>query len=153
MTDPNPPTGSSNSQAASPDTTTPADGRSESRGATASQQGKRIGLTDDVNGNGPPADEEADDDDENAEEEEDSDDEEEEDNDDEDDDDEDDENDEDEEPKLKYARLTQHLSAVYRNGDATSSFIVAGDKMITGTHDGNIVSTATCPCVYVKTAS
>ncbi|KAK0612156.1 hypothetical protein B0T14DRAFT_531708 [Immersiella caudata] len=46
--------------------------------------------------------------------------------------------DEDEEPKLKYARLTPHLGAVYRNGDATSSFLVAGDKMILGTHNGNI---------------
>ena len=45
---------------------------------------------------------------------------------------------EDEEPKLKYARLTQHLGAVYRNGDATSAFLVAGDKMIVGTHNGNI---------------
>ncbi|KAK5657540.1 hypothetical protein OQA88_3113 [Cercophora sp. LCS_1] len=44
----------------------------------------------------------------------------------------------DDEPKLKYARLTQHLGAVYRNGDATSSFLVAGDKMIAGTHNGNI---------------
>lgn len=50
------------------------------------------------------------------------------------------EDDEDEEPKLKYARLTPHLGAVYRNGDATSSFLVAGDKMIIGTHNGNIVS-------------
>ncbi|SPN99178.1 related to VPS41 - required for the vacuolar assembly [Cephalotrichum gorgonifer] len=52
--------------------------------------------------------------------------------------DEEDEDDEDEEPKLKYARLTQHLGPVYRNGDATSSFLVAGDKMIVGTHNGNI---------------
>ena len=40
------------------------------------------------------------------------------------------EDDEDEEPKLKYARLTQHLGPVYRNGDATSAFLVAGDKMV-----------------------
>ncbi len=33
-------------------------------------------------------------------------------------------------PKLKYARLTQHLGGVYRNGDATSSFLVGGDKMV-----------------------
>ncbi|KAI1878235.1 uncharacterized protein JN550_000417 [Neoarthrinium moseri] len=46
--------------------------------------------------------------------------------------------DEEDEPKLKYARLTQHLSSVYRNGDMTSAFIVAGDKMIVGTHGGNI---------------
>ncbi|KAK6213225.1 WD repeat domain-containing protein [Colletotrichum tabaci] len=44
----------------------------------------------------------------------------------------DDEDDEDEEPRLKYARLTQHLGPIYRNGDATSSFLVAG------THNGNI---------------
>lgn len=53
------------------------------------------------------------------------------------DDDEEDE-DEDEEPRLKYARLTPHLGPVYRNGDATSSFLTAGDKMIIGTHNGNI---------------
>jgi hypothetical protein len=34
------------------------------------------------------------------------------------------------EPKLKYARLTSHLGPVYRNGDATSTFLVAGDKMV-----------------------
>jgi hypothetical protein len=50
--------------------------------------------------------------------------------DDDDDDDSDEEEEEDEEPKLKYARLTQHLGPVYRNGDATSSFLVAGDKMV-----------------------
>lgn len=38
--------------------------------------------------------------------------------------------DEDEEPRLKYASLTQHLKTVYRNGDATSAFLVAGDKMV-----------------------
>ncbi|KAE8358247.1 hypothetical protein BDV27DRAFT_71736 [Aspergillus caelatus] len=49
------------------------------------------------------------------------------------------EDDEDEEePHLKYAYLTKHLGAVYRNGDATSSFLAAGDKMIIGTHNGNI---------------
>ncbi|KAH8673522.1 WD domain-containing protein [Xylariales sp. PMI_506] len=46
--------------------------------------------------------------------------------------------DEDDEPRLKYARLTQHLSAVYRNGDMTSAFLVSGDKMVVGTHNGNI---------------
>ncbi|OAA73563.1 Tetratricopeptide-like helical [Cordyceps fumosorosea ARSEF 2679] len=55
-----------------------------------------------------------------------------------DDDDEESENDEDEEPSLKISRLTPHLNAVYRNGDATSAFLVAGDKMIIGTHNGNI---------------
>ena len=58
---------------------------------------------------------------------------------DDDDDDEDEDDDEDDEPKLKYARLTPHLSSVYRNGDMTSSFLVAGDKMIAATHNGNIV--------------
>lgn len=48
--------------------------------------------------------------------------------------------DDDEEPRLKYARLTQHLGGVYKNADATSSFLVAGDKMVIGTHNGNIVS-------------
>lgn len=38
--------------------------------------------------------------------------------------------DDDEEPRLKYARLTQHLGGVYRNADATSSFLVSGDKMV-----------------------
>jgi len=36
----------------------------------------------------------------------------------------------DEEPKLKYTRLTSSLAPVYRNGDATSTFMVAGDKMV-----------------------
>lgn len=53
-------------------------------------------------------------------------------------DEEEEDDDDDDEPKLKYARLTQHLGPVYRNGDATSSFLVAGDKMIIGTHNGNI---------------
>ncbi|KAJ5727492.1 Tetratricopeptide-like helical [Penicillium malachiteum] len=51
---------------------------------------------------------------------------------------EDESDDEDEEPKLKYAYLTKHLGSVYRNGDATSTFLVAGDKMIVGTHNGII---------------
>lgn len=38
--------------------------------------------------------------------------------------------DEEEEPRLKYASLTKHLKQVYRNGDATSAFLVAGDKMV-----------------------
>lgn len=45
-------------------------------------------------------------------------------------DDDDEEEEEDEEPRLKYARLTQNLNPVYRNGDATSAFLVAGDKMV-----------------------
>jgi len=47
----------------------------------------------------------------------------------EDEDEDEDDEDEDDEPKLKYARLTGHLGAVYKNGDATSTFLVAGDKM------------------------
>lgn len=57
-------------------------------------------------------------------------------------DDEDGEDDEEEEPRLKYAKLTGSLASVYRNGDATSSSLLAGDKMVIGTHNGNIVSTA-----------
>lgn len=45
------------------------------------------------------------------------------------DDDDDDDDDEEEEPRLKYANLTRNLSPLYRNGDATSTFLVAGDKM------------------------
>ena len=46
------------------------------------------------------------------------------------DDSEEDEDEDDEEPRLKYASLTRNLKHVYRNGDATSSFLVAGDKMV-----------------------
>lgn len=46
------------------------------------------------------------------------------------DDDVDSEDDEDDEPRLNYARMTQNLTSVYRNGDATSAFLVAGDKMV-----------------------
>lgn len=66
----------------------------------------------------------------NGEEEEDDDDEADDDDEDDEDDEDDDEDEEDEEPRLKYARLTQHLNGVYRNGDATSAFLVAGDKMV-----------------------
>ena len=45
---------------------------------------------------------------------------------------------EEEEPRLKYAKLTGSLANVYRNGDSMSSFAVAGDKMVLGTHDGNV---------------
>ncbi|KAK5173157.1 Vacuolar protein sorting-associated protein 41 [Saxophila tyrrhenica] len=55
-----------------------------------------------------------------------------------DDDEEDEEEEEDEEPKLKYAKLTGSLTNVYRNGDSTSAFAVAGDKMVLGTHNGNV---------------
>lgn len=43
---------------------------------------------------------------------------------------EDEEDEAEEEPKLKYTRLTSSLGPVYRNGDATSTFLVAGDKMV-----------------------
>lgn len=43
---------------------------------------------------------------------------------------EDEEEEEDDEPKLKYARMTGYLGPVYRNGDATSAFLVAGDKIV-----------------------
>lgn len=43
---------------------------------------------------------------------------------------EDDEDEEDEEPRLKYASLTKSQGPVYRNGDAASTFLVAGDKMV-----------------------
>lgn len=48
------------------------------------------------------------------------------------------EEEEDEEPRLNYASLTAQLKPVYRNGDATSALMVGGDKMIIGTHNGNI---------------
>ena len=53
---------------------------------------------------------------------------------------EDDEEDEDEEeePRLKYAPLTKNLGGVLRNGDMISAFMVAGDKLIIGTHDGKV---------------
>ena len=41
-----------------------------------------------------------------------------------------DEEEEDDEPRLKYAILTPSLKPVYRNGDSTSTFLVAGDKMV-----------------------
>lgn len=46
------------------------------------------------------------------------------------DEDDEDSDEDDEEPRLKYAYLTKHLGSVYRNGDATSTFLVAGDKMV-----------------------
>ena len=57
---------------------------------------------------------------------------------DEEDEEEEDDDGEDEEPKLKYARLTGSLTNLYRNGDSTSAFTQAGDKMVLGTHNGNI---------------
>lgn len=49
---------------------------------------------------------------------------------DEDEEDEDDEEEEEDEPKLKNARMTGYMTQLYRNGDATSCFLVAGDKMV-----------------------
>jgi hypothetical protein len=43
---------------------------------------------------------------------------------------EDEEEEEEEEPRLKYAPLTKNLTSLYRNGDASSAFLVAGDKMV-----------------------
>jgi hypothetical protein len=43
---------------------------------------------------------------------------------------EDEEEEEEEEPRLKYAPLTKNLASLYRNGDASSAFLVAGDKMV-----------------------
>ena len=43
---------------------------------------------------------------------------------------EDEEEDEEEEPRLEYTSMTKKLTSVYRNGDATSAFLVAGDKMV-----------------------
>ncbi|KAF2481490.1 hypothetical protein BDY17DRAFT_301433 [Neohortaea acidophila] len=53
-------------------------------------------------------------------------------------DEEEEEDDEEDEPKLKYAKLTGSLTNVYRNGDSTSAFTIAGDKLVLGTHNGNI---------------
>jgi hypothetical protein len=61
----------------------------------------------------------------------------------------DDSDDDDDEPRLKYARLTGNIGSVYRNGDATSAFLVSGDKMIIGTHSGIIVGHAWAPAAGV----
>lgn len=41
-----------------------------------------------------------------------------------------DEDEDEDEPKLKYSKLTGSLASVYRNGDATSASLLAGDKMV-----------------------
>ncbi|KAF9871259.1 vacuolar assembly [Colletotrichum karsti] len=115
--------------------------------ASPTQQGKAAESSDNDGDGGPapasvagqkaekkPQDQHA----EHEEEDDDEDDDDEEEDDDDDDEEDDDDDDEDEEPRLKYARLTQHLGPIYRNGDATSAFLVAGDKMIIGTHNGTI---------------
>lgn len=40
------------------------------------------------------------------------------------------EDEEEEEPRLKYTRQTRTLGAVYRNGDAVSSSLVFGERMV-----------------------
>lgn len=57
------------------------------------------------------------------------------------DEDEDDDDDEEEEPRLKYANLTRNVSPLYRNGDATSTFLVAGDKMVSSNNWSRITRT------------
>ena len=47
------------------------------------------------------------------------------------------EDEEDEEPRLEYTSVTKKLSSVYRNGDATSAFLVAGDKMVSAIKSRN----------------
>lgn len=52
-------------------------------------------------------------------------------------DDEEEDDEDEEEPRLKYAPLTKHLTPLYRNGDASSVFLVAGDKMVGDRHTCN----------------
>lgn len=52
--------------------------------------------------------------------------------------DEEDEDEEDDEPKLKYNRFTGSLGSLYRNGDATSSFLMSGDKMVLNMSNFNV---------------
>ena len=51
-----------------------------------------------------------------------------------DDEEEEEDDDEEEEPRLKYASLTKGQAALYKNGDAASAFLVAGDKMVGKQH-------------------
>ena len=44
--------------------------------------------------------------------------------------DEEEDDEDDDEPRLKYASLTKSQASIYRNGDATSAFMVTGDKMV-----------------------
>ena len=62
-----------------------------------------------------------------------------------------DDEDEDEEPILKYAKLTGNQAGVYRNGDSTSTFMVAGDKMVVGTHNG-VVHVLSLPTFRIMTS-
>lgn len=54
------------------------------------------------------------------------------------------EDEEDEEPRLKYTYLTKHLGSVYRNGDATSCFVSAGDKMVGSLVGLRVISAKKC---------
>lgn len=54
------------------------------------------------------------------------------------DDDDEEEDEEEEEPELKYATVTKRIGPVFRNGDAISSILVSGDKMVT-------LQRASCP--------
>lgn len=54
---------------------------------------------------------------------------------------EDEEEEEEDEPRLNYTSLTKNLKPLYRNGDATSAFIVGGDKMVRHSLSG-LLSTA-----------
>lgn len=38
------------------------------------------------------------------------------------------------EPWLKYQTLTSSLTSIYRNADATSTFVVSADKMVSSMH-------------------
>lgn len=55
---------------------------------------------------------------------------------------EDDEEEEEEEPRLEYTSMTKKLTPIYRNGDATSAFLVAGDKMVSFTRSNGAFSNA-----------
>ncbi|KAF3930484.1 hypothetical protein ABW19_dt0200331 [Dactylella cylindrospora] len=57
----------------------------------------------------------------------------------------DDEDEDEEEPKLKYVRLTSTMGNVYRNGDATSTAIVIGDKLVLPLFLSSSTSFRDCP--------
>lgn len=56
----------------------------------------------------------------------------------------DEEEEEEDEPRLKYTKLTASLASVYRNGDATSTFLVGGDKMVRGWREYGPVHAKNC---------
>ncbi|KAI9885904.1 MAG: hypothetical protein M1823_002277 [Watsoniomyces obsoletus] len=61
---------------------------------------------------------------------------------------EDEEEGDDDEPVLKYSRLTESLGGIYRNGDATSTFAVVGDKMplrIYHAHSASVTALSVSP--------